>query len=190
MDLFPNTICVDCYSDKIKYVSINNGVFLCFECASEHFKLGNDISFLVKLVKDIDQGLLLFIKRGGNDRFDKVMIEYGLSNMPINYKYRTKAANYYRQLIYTEVNCEEPPEMVALKEGRTLCQDDEVFKINFKEMIYKKGKKEIQLEQYQNIDELKINHKQQEISDDDDDDDDEEERENVLPFLYPSQFNK
>ena len=55
---------------------------------------------------------------------------------------------------------------------------------------YKKGKKEIQLEQYQNIDELKINHKQQEISDDDDDDDDEEERENVLPFLYPSQFNK
>ena len=184
MDLYPNTICVDCYSDKIKYVSINNSVFLCFDCAKEHFKLGNDISFLVKLDKNIDQGLLLFIQRGGNDRFDKLMKQFGLSNMPINYKYKTKAANYYRELIYTEVNCEEPPEMIALKEGRTLCQDNEIFKIKFEEIIYKKGKKEIQLDAYQNIDELRINNIQQENSDDDDEYEDERE------IVYPYQFNK
>ena len=190
MDIFPNTICVDCYSDKIKYASINNAVFLCFECAKEHLKLGENISFLIKLVKNIDQGLLLFIQRGGNDRFDKVMKEYRLSNMPISYKYRTKAANYYRQLIYTEVNCEEPPEAVAPGEGYMLCQDNEVFKIDFKEMVYRKGKKDVQLDSYQNIGELKADNQQQDTNDDDDDDDDGKEEDILSRLVFPSCLNE
>ena len=41
-----NNKCVDCGKENPTKVSVNNGVILCEECATEHSQLGTKISFV------------------------------------------------------------------------------------------------------------------------------------------------
>ena len=96
-----NLICFDCRKKSPKYISINNAIFLCQNCAKIHKKI-----FPEKISLIIENNLnLLSIKylrymcHGGNQNLDN-FINYifpGLQNYPPEILYRTQALNYYRE---------------------------------------------------------------------------------------------
>ena len=71
-----NKICFDCGGPFPTYVSINNGVFICLNCAINHSKLGYNISFIHKVSSPWDPYLLSYAVRGGNSRFKLLCTQY------------------------------------------------------------------------------------------------------------------
>jgi len=47
-----NNKCFDCNEINPKWVSINNGIFLCVKCSTIHRTLGNKISFIKSMTMD------------------------------------------------------------------------------------------------------------------------------------------
>ena len=95
-----NKMCFDCKIPYPKYVSINNGVFICDRCAEIHRTLGTAISYIRGIEDEWDVYLLMFIQRGGNGRMRYILNSYGLiDESDIKYKYITKASEYHRQLV-------------------------------------------------------------------------------------------
>lgn len=95
-----NKNCLDCNKQNPTYISINNGVFICDECALIHInKLGNKLSYIKpnlfnkldtytsynhdkefnSLNEEWDDYLLMYILRGGNYRFKKLLDKYNIS---------------------------------------------------------------------------------------------------------------
>jgi hypothetical protein len=108
-----NKECFDCGSLNPKYISINNGIFLCNECSKIHNQFTPDIS----LIKPNNLFLLsnkeiLYIYYGGNSRLNNfVNYEFpGLQNYQPGILYRTQALNYYRNRLNSIVNKRKRPE--------------------------------------------------------------------------------
>ncbi len=82
------------------FVSLNNGVLLCGGCANIHTKLGEQFSFL-KALGDTDWKYpsYLFLKLGGNAKFNNFLLPYGLDRESAETKYKSKAAEYYRRRV-------------------------------------------------------------------------------------------
>lgn len=106
-----NYNCVDCGKEKSKFLSINNGVTLCDNCAQEHRLLGNCISYIIDINDKLDEYLFNFIVFGSNTRFkrflEKEKVEKKLS---ISKKYKTNAVYYYRKLLKNKVEGIQLPE--------------------------------------------------------------------------------
>ena len=47
-----NQFCCDCHAAKPDWISVNNGVFLCIQCAGKHRSFGVNISFVRSLTLD------------------------------------------------------------------------------------------------------------------------------------------
>ena len=135
-EMFPNTYCIDCFNPRVEFCSINNAVFLCEACAKVHFKLGKDISYLKRLTMQIGQNLAIYIQRGGNDRFYKLMKKYNLQSLPIEKKYVTYVSEYYRRLLKSEVECDEPPEEISYFDSMRICQSNEINHCTIDDVIY------------------------------------------------------
>ena len=111
-----NKICFDCGGPYPTHVSINNGVFICQECAKNHAKLGYNISFLQRIDAQWDEYLLGFATRGGNFRFKRLCMEYEVPCQSLNEndeeklnKYIIRLGEYYRLVLRSEILAEEPP---------------------------------------------------------------------------------
>ncbi len=130
-EVFRNNICFDCFSDKVEYCSLNNAIFVCKRCAEEHSKLGKNISFLIKITTKLDPYLSVFIQRGGNDRLYKYLEQFNLHTSPILIKYKSFACEWYRRLLYSEVNCEEPPPKMKYENYSNMCMDSDFMEWNF-----------------------------------------------------------
>jgi hypothetical protein len=94
-----NKICFDCSASLPKWASVNNGVFVCLNCAGVHRGLGVNISFIRSLTMDNwDEKQLKFLWAGGNRKLREILEEY---NIPINtdneLKYKLKAVEFHRQ---------------------------------------------------------------------------------------------
>ena len=115
-----NDKCIDCGTEDPTYASINNGVFICFNCINCHRFLGDDISLLKNLISDeCDDEELKYLSLGGNARFLNNLVEFdlvknndhlSLNETKIQKKYLYKASEYYRLLLSSEVNETEKPE--------------------------------------------------------------------------------
>ncbi len=82
------------------WVSINNGVFLGDNCARIHRTLGILTSFIRSIPKDSwTDRQLEYLRIGGNKRFADFMQSYDLNAVSPLIKYRTKAAEFYRQSV-------------------------------------------------------------------------------------------
>lgn len=92
-----NKACADCKEEPTTVVSINQGVALCNKCATLHTVLGNGISFLHPMNFEWDTYLIEFFKKGGNSKFIEFCEKNGISELPVDQKYKTKAADYYRR---------------------------------------------------------------------------------------------
>lgn len=107
-----NKICFDCGNALPKWASINNGIFICLNCAGQHRGLGVQISFVRSVSMDSwEKKHIEIMKVGGNKRLKEVMQEFGIPlDMKIETKYKLKALDYYRQLLKAEAFGEEFPE--------------------------------------------------------------------------------
>lgn len=112
-----NSLCADCRKESSLFASINNGILICRYCAKRHQQLGYNISYIREIADKWDDYLLSFIQRGGNSRFIRFSNDYRLYVLSIESKYKTKAAEYYRKLILSEVSADKPPEFVDKKLG-------------------------------------------------------------------------
>ena len=72
-----------------------------------------------------DDYLLKYIRAGGNSHFLFFAKSYHINKMDINSKYKTKAAQYYRQIIRSEVMSYDPPDNIALNDAKEVLDDIE-----------------------------------------------------------------
>ena len=95
-----NKVCFDCNSSNPKWASVNNAVFLCFQCAGKHRTFGVHISFIRSCGLDKwNRKQLKQMELGGNKAakayFEKHdLIQAGLHSysLPLAIKYRTELA--------------------------------------------------------------------------------------------------
>jgi len=92
-----NNHCFECGENADTWASVNNGIFLCNECATAHQKFGVNVSSIRRISDPWSDFHLSMMVNGGNmklrDFFDKYYIP---KDGPMNFKYRTKAGYYYR----------------------------------------------------------------------------------------------
>ena len=110
-----NSECVDCGAAEVKWISLNNGVFLCDKCAENHRTFGMSVSQILSLQLPTWSGnQLLYLKKGGNKNYKKNLAEYNIEpSASIDVKYKSKAASYYRRYLKNEVDKESDPKYVA-----------------------------------------------------------------------------
>lgn len=101
-----NSTCFDCNSDEPQWVSMNNSVFLCLNCAGNHRKLGVDVSYVRSLsMDDWDDNQIKVLEIGGNERFREFLSSYNISIDDSN-KYIYSITEYYRRLLKAELKNE------------------------------------------------------------------------------------
>ena len=47
-----NQICFDCSQANPQWASVNNGIFICMNCAALHRSMGNNVSFIRSISMD------------------------------------------------------------------------------------------------------------------------------------------
>ena len=94
-----NQFCADCKVNETQYVSINNGIFLCYQCADIHANYGKQVSFVKNLEDPFDEYLIMFLIRGGNFKYKSFLFESGINSFDrnLNQVYFTKGMDYYRR---------------------------------------------------------------------------------------------
>ena len=120
-----NKKCADCGNNDVSFGSINNGIIICNICANEHKKLGNSLSYLRSFNQKWDDYLLSYIKTGGNSRFIQFVKEYKIDSMEIEKKYKTKACEYYREILRSEVMGYDPPDNINPNSANEILNDIE-----------------------------------------------------------------
>lgn len=100
----PNSFCADCSRESCKWASINNGIFLCFECANNHKKLGVALSF-VKLLTATgwSETQFHYLEISGNQRFLEIVGKYSLAALSLPDKYSSPAMNWHRKALRAQI---------------------------------------------------------------------------------------
>ena len=100
-----NGQCFDCGTENPKWASINNGILLCLKCAGIHRGFGLQISKIRSLQVDSwTEKQIKYLSQSGNLRFKNFLSEYNITpTSSVELKYKSKAAEYYRNLLYNEV---------------------------------------------------------------------------------------
>ena len=129
-----NKICFDCGGPFPSCVSINHGIFLCENCAKNHLKLGNNISFIHRIKEPWDLYLLSYATRGGNSRFKRLCMNYEVPCQSLNEndeeklnKYKIRLGEYQRLLLRSEILAEEPPESLYTEVAKDKCNLDIIY---------------------------------------------------------------
>ena len=123
-----NKICFDCGGPFPTYVSINNGVFICSNCAKNHAKLGYNISYVHQISSPWDPYLLSYATRGGNSRFKRLCQQYEVpcesyhenDEQKLN-KYIIRLGEYHRLVLRSEILADEPPKSLYLEVAKNRC---------------------------------------------------------------------
>lgn len=88
MDMF----CVECLFKDPKWVSVNNGIYLCINCAAKHRGYGVKISFIRSLEFDyISDSEIIKLQKGGNRKFQEFVRLYKIDFLEHEDIYITKA---------------------------------------------------------------------------------------------------
>ena len=129
-----NQICNDCGKNNPHWCSITNAVFICPACVRTHKKFNKKISTIKSLeVDDWSKDEINLLKLGGNDRFNKLIKSYNIPLTKDNkeYKYYTKAAQYYREILLEESknNDIRSIKKPSLREGIEILYQDEYLSL-------------------------------------------------------------
>ena len=107
-----NKECFDCNKKNPKYISINNAIFLCEECAQLHKTFPDNISVIIdNNLNLLSNNYLKYLFYGGNANLDNfINYEYpGLQNYSPEILYKTQAMIYYRELLKNKIEGQPKP---------------------------------------------------------------------------------
>ena len=141
-----NKICFDCGGPFPTYVSINNGAFICSNCAKNHSRLGYNISFIHQINSPWDPYLLSYAQRGGNSRFKRLCNQYQVpcesynenDDQKLN-KYLIRLGEYHRLLLRSEILADEPPKPLYLEVAKNKCDLNIIYFPEFESYRLYKG---------------------------------------------------
>ena len=94
---YSNQVCFDCFQALPEFASMNNGIYLCSNCAGLHRTLGAVTSNVKSLTLDtwtIKQ--LSVMALGGNQNLREYFDFFDLNELSAHKRYNTRAAQYYR----------------------------------------------------------------------------------------------
>ena len=95
-----NLYCFDCSNIDITYFSVDLGILLCSGCAAAHKTLIPEISEVKSLTGPFTARDLKYLNAGGNASLKTFFAMYSIPcNDSIEYKYRTLACKYYKEMI-------------------------------------------------------------------------------------------
>lgn len=87
------------------YASVNNGVFLCEQCAEAHKAFGSDVSCVKSITADQwDDKMLRYMRYGTSEKLKSFLDGYSLMTKPAEARYKSMAAAYYRKKVIAEEN--------------------------------------------------------------------------------------
>jgi len=93
-----NQSCFDCSQPNPQWASVNNGIFICMNCASLHKSMGTHISFTRSLSMDPwSEFQLRLMALGGNKKHKEFFQKYDLNDENVMNRYQTKASQFYRR---------------------------------------------------------------------------------------------
>jgi len=117
-----NNFCFECGSPSNHWASVNNGIFLCLNCSGLHRGFGVNVSFVRSVNMDSWSELQLSMMRnGGNARLRSFFENYNIpKDGPVDFKYRTKAGAYYRDMLKALAENRPLPTAPTLDEGLEL----------------------------------------------------------------------
>lgn len=121
-----NNKCVDCYNEPVTYLSINNGVTLCKDCANKHSVFSSSISYLRKIEEELDEYLFNFFVYGGNTKFITCLQLFSIENsIEIEKKYNTYGVDYYRRNLKAKVKGLKPIDNINFSKGAQIKETTE-----------------------------------------------------------------
>jgi ADP-ribosylation factor GTPase-activating protein 2/3 len=138
-----NSICFDCGNENPVFVSINNGIFLCDQCATVHMSFPQGISIIENNdLYALSENDLKFLALGGNTRLnDFILDEFPkLENYAQKLLYKTRGLDYYRKRLYYYVNGGVEPRRPSQIVGCQLIPDNYYSHNNY----IKKNEKKIE----------------------------------------------
>ena len=129
-----NSICFDCGVENPKFVSINNGIFLCDKCATIHMSFPQGVSNIENNdLYSLSEKELKFLAEGGNTSLnDFILDEFPkLENYSQKLLYKTRAMDYYRKRLYYYVYGGIEPKRPSSIVGCQLIPDNHYTKDNY-----------------------------------------------------------
>lgn len=127
-----NNFCFDCDAAQPQWAAVLYGTFVCASCAAEHQALGPRISRVKNLE---DEGWtateLKTMRDGGNKQLEDFFALYKIKKQaPVDFKYKTKAAEFFRTRNQKAADIEspqtDPPELLL---GLTLMDEEDVHAV-------------------------------------------------------------
>lgn len=138
-----NHKCVDCGTEKIIAVSVNNSVFICDKCFGIHNEINDDsISKPVLISNGLTDKDLIILNIGGNKRFISNLLDYEIIHQDnlysnddeiIKSKYYLNALQYYRNILIAEIDKKEKPKKPTLEQGQDTIKSSKTDEENGKE---------------------------------------------------------
>ena len=99
-----NKKCFDCGAQPARFVSLNNGIYLCHSCSEEHKKIESGLNIIKSITfEQWNKNQLNIMKKGGNKKLKIFLEENNVdTNMDKNILYNSKIMLYYRNKLKAE----------------------------------------------------------------------------------------
>lgn len=98
-----NRYCFECKTASPTWASLPYGIYLCYNCSGLHRGMGVHLSFVRSIEMDSwTEKQLTMMQMGGNQALRTFFESHGISINDSN-KYKTNAANYYRERVFNNV---------------------------------------------------------------------------------------
>ena len=136
-----NSICFDCGVENPKFVSVNNGIFLCNKCATVHMSFPQGVSDIENNdLYSLSENELKLLAEGGNTSLNNFILDEfpKLENYSQKLLYKTRAMDYYRKRLYYYVYGGIEPRRPSSIVGCQLIPDNNYTKNNYERNIPKK----------------------------------------------------
>ena len=133
-----NNECFECSNFYPEYISLNNGIFICQNCAREHFKLPKSISYIIKnKLRSLNLNNIQYLCCGGNQKLSEfINSEYpNLKKFSPKHLYQTYAMDYYRKMLNYLIEGGIKPEKPDLNIAYNLIEINDEIKNNKNDII-------------------------------------------------------
>ena len=139
-----NKRCFDCGAQPARWISLNNGIFLCHSCSEEHKKIESGINSIKSIsLEQWNKNQLNIMKKGGNIKLKNFLEENNIdtNNLDKNVLYNSKLMLYYRNKLKADAEekllFEDMPPKNELLEPYNIDNDEKSNnKLDLNEILY------------------------------------------------------